>query len=336
MVSDLNVTVSVDAYYTPNVRENDASMLMFGAQVPGATNLLIPPSSLNHVALGQCSPSCTHYMLPREGINVFAAAMHTHATGKAARLHQYRDGREHPWILNDDNYNFEFQQVRILRVERKILPGDHMDVFMTRRQETEALSLGDSQVGMKFVSDWRIITRESRRYLLLDDGERVDTVITDPPQYANLTVSEYATNNIEWDLGLREEVQRQQKYQVHTSLCPNTVVVAAAQRNVSDAATAASSVSADGRERRGNSEEARAKDTRVERELRRYTGDGGAALRQPPVGNNAIVLQVSGRPVTNPNLGENEIVFPAEIPAYRRPPQCRHDFGLPSPFGFFR
>ncbi|CAL8068134.1 unnamed protein product [Orchesella dallaii] len=364
MVSNTSVNVSVDAYYTPNVRENDAGLIMFGANVPGAANLLIPPSTLNHVIFGQCAPSCTNYLLPKEGINVFAAALHTHTTGKEAKLHQYRDGREHPWILSDDNYNFDFQQVRVLRVERKIYPGDQMVmrcVYDTTLRNGSVVTGGFStrhEMCLGLVYYYRRIPgvisclSEIRRDSYMDligitnttfDAEKRDEVITEPSQRAGLTVTEHATNNIEWHLGLREEIQRQQKYQVHTSICPNTLAIRAAQSagngsssNSNDTAEAATSNVEDGsRTRRGNSEEGRFRNNAVERPLRRYTGDRVVIVGQPPIGPNAIVISVNERGVER-KLYENEVVFPREIPPYTRPPQCRLDFGLPRPpFGFF-
>ena len=47
-------------------------------------------------------------------------------TGRKLKLRHFRDGQELPWVLNDDNHDFDFQQNRPLREELILLPGDEL------------------------------------------------------------------------------------------------------------------------------------------------------------------------------------------------------------------
>lgn len=123
--TNLNVTVSLDMYHTTNLRENEVGVLQLGDMQPGSTTILVPPSETNRVIMGHCSPGCTERMLgPVGGANIFAVFLHTHLSGRGVRALHFRNGRELPWILGDDNYNFNYQQFRVLREEVKIEPGD--------------------------------------------------------------------------------------------------------------------------------------------------------------------------------------------------------------------
>ena len=46
--------------------------------------------------------------------------------GRKLRLRHYRGDKELPWIANDGNYDFDYQQDRPVTNEVKVLPGDHL------------------------------------------------------------------------------------------------------------------------------------------------------------------------------------------------------------------
>lgn len=100
--------------------------MIIGHKTPGSPSLLIPPSSLGHVIYGQCGSGCTKQMLPSKGIQIFATSFHTHTAGRGVRLLHIRKNEELPWVAFDDNYKHYFQQIRILRKERTVLPGDQL------------------------------------------------------------------------------------------------------------------------------------------------------------------------------------------------------------------
>jgi hypothetical protein len=52
--------------------------------------------------------------------------VHTHATGKNVKLSHVRNGTEIGKIVEDNNYNHNYQEVRTLVNETKVLPGDYM------------------------------------------------------------------------------------------------------------------------------------------------------------------------------------------------------------------
>jgi hypothetical protein len=41
---------------------------------------------------------------------------------------------EQPWLLNDDNYDFSYQQTRLLHEEVKLYPGDHLTLGNSPKQ----------------------------------------------------------------------------------------------------------------------------------------------------------------------------------------------------------
>lgn len=50
--------------------------------------------------------------------------------GRKLKLQQFRDGKELPWFAYDDFYDFNYQQNRPLREEKKIMPGDSLVMSM--------------------------------------------------------------------------------------------------------------------------------------------------------------------------------------------------------------
>ncbi len=46
------------------------------------------------------------------------------------KLRHFRDNQELPWVKNDENYDFEYQQTRPLPDEIKVLRGDHLTTGM--------------------------------------------------------------------------------------------------------------------------------------------------------------------------------------------------------------
>lgn len=52
--------------------------------------------------------------------------MHTHKNGRNVKLSHIRNGTELSRIVEDNNYNYNYQEVRQLANETKVLPGDFM------------------------------------------------------------------------------------------------------------------------------------------------------------------------------------------------------------------
>ncbi|CAL8084958.1 unnamed protein product [Orchesella dallaii] len=241
VIPNLSISYSLEAYYTRNLRQYDVGMLSLGVITPGSTSIIIPPNSVDHSLVGHCAPGCTGQMLPDEGINVFASFLHTHQTGSAARYHHFRGNKELPWILTDDNYDFDYQQYRVLREERKVLPGDlliNRCTYDTTHTNGSAVVGGFStrqEMCTAFLwyytrSNTHVFCRSELKtdeYLDLVgvrttrwDPNRRAMVITSPSQYRGVSMADYATNYIHWDDEMREEIQRRHIYDVHVLQCP--------------------------------------------------------------------------------------------------------------------
>jgi hypothetical protein len=65
-------------------------------------------------------------MIPQTGIKLVSVVLHTHLAGKKLRLRHIREGRELPRVAEDDNYDFNYQQARVLPKEVAVFPGDEL------------------------------------------------------------------------------------------------------------------------------------------------------------------------------------------------------------------
>ncbi|XP_069977634.1 DBH-like monooxygenase protein 1 [Penaeus vannamei] len=108
-------------FLTENLREFDAGVLILGHMV--SPSHIIPPGS-EWKTIGHCDGGCVEQALPAEGVKVFRGLLHAHLLGRDITLRQIRQGRELPVVFKDMNYDFNYQQGRILKEEMTILPGD--------------------------------------------------------------------------------------------------------------------------------------------------------------------------------------------------------------------
>lgn len=119
-------------HYTSNIRMYDAGTLSVGDL--SSNFLVIPPKQESWLSVGFCPKECNlepmiASKLPEGGINVFAAFLHTHLQGVATWTKHFRNGVELPEIARDDNYDFNFQDIQVLKKEVNIQPGDDMVHF---------------------------------------------------------------------------------------------------------------------------------------------------------------------------------------------------------------
>ena len=110
--------------YTADLREFDTGMLLLGSEV----NFLqfIPPRQSLFRSVGHCTADCTSEGLPESGIKIISGVLHSHLAGRKMRLRHVRNGIELPLILEDNNYDFNFQASRVPRTETVVYPGDHL------------------------------------------------------------------------------------------------------------------------------------------------------------------------------------------------------------------
>lgn len=65
-------------------------------------------------------------MFPEDGIKIISGTLHSHRAGRKMTLRHVRNGKELPRIIEDDNYDYNYQQVRQLENETVVLPGDYI------------------------------------------------------------------------------------------------------------------------------------------------------------------------------------------------------------------
>lgn len=65
-------------------------------------------------------------MLPNKGVNVVSVVLHSHLAGRELSLKHIRDGKELPPIVQDNHFDFDYQQSHTLEKEVQILPGDEI------------------------------------------------------------------------------------------------------------------------------------------------------------------------------------------------------------------
>ncbi|XP_042889305.1 DBH-like monooxygenase protein 1 [Penaeus japonicus] len=108
-------------FLTENLRQYDAGFLVLGHAVESSH--IIPPER-KWKTVGHCDSGCLSQNIPKDGISVFQGLLHTHLLGKDITVRQIRNGRELPIVFQDKNYDFNYQQARVLSEEMTILPGD--------------------------------------------------------------------------------------------------------------------------------------------------------------------------------------------------------------------
>ncbi len=254
--SGIQVNHALEIFYTENLRKHDAAMLTFGELTPAAPSIMVPPNSLAHQIYGHCGSGCTSAMLPPKGIKVFASNLHTHLAGRGVRLIHIRNGKELPWISYDDNYNFNFQQIRILREELIILPGDTLinrcifentdrqgnvtiGGFSTRNEMCTGFVWYYDKIPNVAVCRSEIRSQEYRQFVQIynttwSDSQR-ENVVTSPSSNAGLLVSEVGNHFIDWTLANRKQIQEYHRYLPQITMCPSQILPSeqdAQERNI--------------------------------------------------------------------------------------------------------
>jgi hypothetical protein len=140
-LSGVRFTTAVEMFNTPIPRANEAAILFAATQI--SISHLIPPKAEEYVTAAHCGAQCTSEKLDVAGIKVFNVMMHSHLLGRKMKLRHFRGTTELPWILVDDNYDFDYQQNRPLREEIKVMPGDHLTLECTTNSaKRDSTSLG--------------------------------------------------------------------------------------------------------------------------------------------------------------------------------------------------
>ncbi|XP_030383547.1 MOXD1 homolog 1 [Scaptodrosophila lebanonensis] len=111
-------------HYTHHLRPNDAGIMISGVSV--SDTQLIPPGQKLYRNVGICGPSCSNVMFPSDGIKIISGTLHSHRAGRKMSLRHVRAGKELERIIEDENFDYNYQQVRQLANETVVLPGDYI------------------------------------------------------------------------------------------------------------------------------------------------------------------------------------------------------------------
>jgi len=109
-------------FYTDKVRPNDLVSIAIGNQV--SPYHVVPPGAKSFRTVGGCTEECTQKAIPPEGITATHLMFHAHVQAKTIKLRHIRNGVELEPLSTDNNYDFNYQQSRVIKPPRKILPGD--------------------------------------------------------------------------------------------------------------------------------------------------------------------------------------------------------------------
>lgn len=107
---------------TKNKQPKQAAFLQLTANID--YSLIIPPNQPEFSISAFCPPPCTQKAFPREGITVFAAGLHAHLKGIRISIRHFRGNQELKPIVEENNYDFNYQALRQLREPVQVLPGD--------------------------------------------------------------------------------------------------------------------------------------------------------------------------------------------------------------------
>ncbi|CAL8146102.1 unnamed protein product [Orchesella dallaii] len=242
---DLDVETGVDFVYSSRLKENEGGILLVGRGIFG--QWVMPPMTTEFDIDGHCNPTCTQTMFPPEGVDVLSVRLHGHLNSRRVRVKHFRDGKELPWIQNDDNYDFNFQQWRWLYKPVKLLPGDQITVQCgydnTWRNDSSATVSGFSTRDEMCVS-WMLISKRLSHAVCMSEypSEKIlarfgiqnmtwdvdlhDRVIHSAtnPQNVGLSFNRLVTNVLgNYTLEQRRALEDEHLYGVHDQSCPNFI-----------------------------------------------------------------------------------------------------------------
>ncbi|CAL1547319.1 unnamed protein product, partial [Lymnaea stagnalis] len=120
--SDIVDSSGLRIYLTKQLRQYDAGQIEVGVSVDAYQ--VIPPYEKSFISSGYCTQDCIGKTLGDQEIRVFANFLHSHLLGRKIRTRHIRNGVELPPILEDNAYDFNYQETRILTEERVVKKGD--------------------------------------------------------------------------------------------------------------------------------------------------------------------------------------------------------------------
>ncbi|KAK3586455.1 hypothetical protein CHS0354_001838 [Potamilus streckersoni] len=115
---------------TRTIRQHDADIILISHQVDWTQ--IIPPFEKAYRSQTYCVSQCIDHGLGNlKEIKVFGVLHHAHLLGRTIKTRHFRNGTELPPLTTDSNYDFNFQETRLLREEIPIQHGDNFIVECT-------------------------------------------------------------------------------------------------------------------------------------------------------------------------------------------------------------
>uniref|UniRef100_A0A8C1G460 Monooxygenase, DBH-like 1, like n=1 Tax=Cyprinus carpio TaxID=7962 RepID=A0A8C1G460_CYPCA len=124
-------------YYTSDLRQHDAAVLMTGLAV--APGYAIPPKARSFLTYGLCDTAYIPEVLETpHDLQVFSVMLHTHLAGRKVRVGHFRGGKQIDFLAVDENYDFEYQDVMNLGKTKTVKLGDKLLVECTYNTENRS------------------------------------------------------------------------------------------------------------------------------------------------------------------------------------------------------
>ncbi|XP_069057999.1 putative DBH-like monooxygenase protein 2 [Pleurodeles waltl] len=131
MLTGLVDSSGIRILYTPVVREYDVGILMTGVSPAGYS--VIPPKAESFNIYSICKTDVFSQVAGEAvpDMQVFASILHTHLTGTAVQVAQYRNGTQLGFVSRDMSYDFSLQETRYLPEIKAIKVGDELQTVCT-------------------------------------------------------------------------------------------------------------------------------------------------------------------------------------------------------------
>ncbi len=123
-------------------------------------------------------------------MTIFGSQLHTHATGTKVVTRHFRDERELPEVNRDDHYSTHFQEIRVLREPRRIMPVSNRITLIQYNPPTPPPQEGGPLVGQSAVFRMFYLVRVYPTYLIQGDN-LVTTCWHDTTSRSNVTLGGY-------------------------------------------------------------------------------------------------------------------------------------------------
>ncbi|XP_078507305.1 DBH-like monooxygenase protein 2 [Lissotriton helveticus] len=118
-------------YYTPSLREHDVGILVTG--ITERFFNFIPPQAESFNLYTICKTDLFNQMTDQviPDMQVFASLLHTHLTGTAVQVVQYRNGTQTGFLSRDISYDYSLQEARYIPEIMPIKMGDELQTVCT-------------------------------------------------------------------------------------------------------------------------------------------------------------------------------------------------------------